>query len=159
MIKAILRKCWCIHLMLLLAISLPTGCKKDRLVDDKADLIGKWEWLYSLSAGYGPSPPIKYFTPMTDGNDYSLKFTEKGKLEFYKNLDLLCRKRMVFSEWNQVQSAGYHSFNILLNNDTDDQLSGSLDQHPDTLTIHYDFPFSSDEPECYCHFTHYFVKE
>lgn len=147
------------HWLLLIIISLllGSGCKKNRLKDDKAILVGEWEWIYTDKDNFGTLPAYELVTPANQGNTYQLLFKKKGVVHLMKNGDCQERKRTVFSSWDHL-SNGEISFHILLNNDLDDQLFGFV-RSSDTLVIMDRWPYKEAEAcSSGCNFTHYFVK-
>lgn len=159
MAKVMWKKYWLNSLVLLALLLLTTKCKKDRLKDDKAILIGEWEWIGSDKNNFGTLPAYEYLTTATEGAKYQIEFLKKGKVLFKKDGNVEERKRIVFERWNQPAS-NYTYFDILLNNSLDDQLIGSLDwAGGDTLTIFDRWPYKESE-DCSsgCDYVHYYRK-
>lgn len=133
------------------------GCKKDRLKDDKAILIGEWEWVYTDKDNFGTLPAYELFTPNSEGKTYQVEYSKKGIIKMKENNDCRERKRTVFTRWRN-NADGSISFSIRLNNNQDDQIGGLL-LTSDTLAFLDRFPYS-EANDCNngCNYTHYFVK-
>jgi hypothetical protein len=114
-------------------------CKKDKLIDDKAVLIGKWEWIYSKFYREGSSPYTFYKTPNSEDATYQLNFLEKGKVQFMKDNVILEEYRIVFKSTDERCFDNFEKHRIWLNNKSDNRLIICIKN--DTLRTSGVFPF------------------
>lgn len=130
------------------------GCKKDRLSDEKAFLIGKWNWIYSGHYyGWCDNQQLEEtLTPLSEGKDYSVRFVEKGKIEFFEDGEMKEECRMVF-DFFEVNAQGEAFFYFYLNND---KARGMVGAGKDTLNLKY--PYVEEISGC-GYFDNYFTKE
>lgn len=152
------------YLFLLFFVVIFCGCKKDRLKDEKEVFIGKWQWVYSeadlfLCDGF-PSYDDT-LTPQSESANYSLEFEKKGKVQLYKDDQLMASYRVVFKVFGGPYYScyvNYTGFEIALDNyegsDVNYLIGGCV--NADSLIIKNGFPFYDDGCNFY---TNYFVKE
>jgi len=142
-------KIYCLTIILLIS------CQKDNLVNDKSQLIGKWKWLYTEhSFGWCEyQPEFNTINPVSDPNNYSVEFLEKGKVEFYKNGILLEKGRIVFEYFEIIDTDEFiYYFNV--DGKPDQPMYGSGNK--DTLNITY--PYVESDPNCE-NYLNFFVRE
>ena len=134
------------------------SCKKDKLKDEKTIFIGKWDWV-NTEHSYGWCDGVDFeeiITPTSSGNNYSMVFHEKGKVDFYKNGTLTETHRMVFKTFNPPSNPNF--FTVLLDNNDEDLsylFSGYIGK--DTIRAGRSFPFENFEEGCENYWT-LFVK-
>lgn len=125
------------------------SCKKDKLEDEKSIFIGKWDWV-NTEHSYGWCDGVDYeeiITPTSSGNNYSMVFHEKGKVDFYVNGTLTETHRLVFKIFDPPSNPNL--FAILLDNNDEDlsyQFSGYI--FNDTIITNRSFPFAIFEEGC-----------
>lgn len=139
------------------------SCAKDKLFGDKEILIGTWNWtqthhIYDICEGFTSS---EILTPETEGISFSMEFFVNGIVKFYQNNKLLSKKRIVFSTFNDDCGSSYEdykSFDIRLNNGTDqsDDFSGCVSETD--LIVSRGFPFDVYEKGCEF-YTSYYTKQ
>lgn len=140
------------------------SCKKDKLTGDKSIFIGKWEWIYSMHKHNfcnGSPTTTDVITPASDGNNYAIKFYEKGIVKYYENENYLGKDRLVFSSFgsNCEYNANSISFGIYMNNnlyDEDYVFQGCIDS--DTIIVEKGFPFQNYVKGCESYVS-YFAKQ
>ena len=126
------------------------SCKKDKLIGEKEILVGTWIWDYSIISNVGCTNNDKYIKT----NDvYEIIFKEKGKVEFYKNSELVSKHRVVFYGFEK-NSNGYYTFWIGLDSKGDKQFIGHVAVN--SLSTQTIFPFDSESCMAY---TNYFVRK
>jgi hypothetical protein len=105
------------------------SCKKDQLKDEKAVLIGTWNWS-SSDHSYGWCENETWeevLNTETEDNDYSLVFLRNGKVNYLKNDTVIESHRLVFYSFDN--SSDPITFTIYLDNNQDDrkfELSGEI---------------------------------
>jgi hypothetical protein len=131
-------------------------CKKDKLIDDKAVLIGKWEWSYSRFERSGSNAFTYSRTPNSVGATYQLNFLEKGKVQFMKDNVILEEYRIVIKrtgvEWCFHWDQGYV---IWPNNKSDNSLIICI---KDDILRTNSFPFNQDDVSDFIE-GNYFIRE
>lgn len=80
-------------IILLFAFLVGTGCKKDKIDYDPDSIIGKWEWLYSVT---GDLTAI-YIYPLK-GQVLTVEFRENGDLFFKENNNTFIETNFSISE-------------------------------------------------------------
>jgi hypothetical protein len=103
-------------------IALISSCKKDRLKDEKAIFIGKWEWItthhyYNACEG---SAVYETLTPISEGSLFQLEFQTKGIFIFRKNSLLISSYKIKFDEFVKAtgdSDLGWYHFEIKLDNE------------------------------------------
>ncbi|MBN4070870.1 hypothetical protein JYT72_00040 [Crocinitomix catalasitica] len=82
-------------------IILFASCKKDKLEGDKDILIGEWEWTYSNYYFEQCNPPsiLQILTPESENVNYTIKFYEKGKVDFITNGNIVETYRIIFAKF------------------------------------------------------------
>ncbi|MBK6524613.1 MAG: hypothetical protein IPG07_03095 [Crocinitomicaceae bacterium] len=130
------------------------SCKKDRLSDEKAFLIGNWNWIYSdHDYGWCDNQQLEEtLTPLSEGKDYSVRFVEKGKIEFFEDGEIIEVCRIVF-DFFEVNAQGEAFFIFYLNND---KARGMVGAGNDTLNLKY--PYVEEILGC-GDYDNYFTKE
>ncbi len=130
------------------------SCKKDRLSDEKAFLIGKWNWIYSdHDYGWCDNQQLEEtLTPISEGKNYSVQFEEKGKIKFFEDGKIIEECRIVF-DFFEVNELGESFFFLYLNNDKERGIGGS---GKDTLRLKY--PYIEEVEGCGV-YANYFIKE
>jgi hypothetical protein len=145
-----------IYIIVICVITL--SCKKDKLIDEKSVFVGKWEWV-NTEHSYGWCDGDDFeeiITPTSSGNNYSMVFHEKGKVDFYESGTLTETHRMVFKTFNPTSHPNL--FVVLLDNNDEDlsyQFSGYI--FNDTIQLSRGFPFANFEEGCENYWT-LFVK-
>jgi hypothetical protein len=125
------------------------SCKKDKLIGEKEILVGTWIWDYSIISNVGCTNNDKYIKT----NDvYEIIFKEKGKVEFYKNSELVSKHRVVCT-FDKINTDHY-IFWIFLDNKKDRQFIGRVGVN--SLQTNTIFPFDSESCMAY---TNYFVRK
>lgn len=144
------------HVIVFLVCTLTTvSCKKDKLEDSKAALIGRWNWVYSQHT-FGWCQYDAYYetvTPVEQGKNYELEFIKNGKLKYYENGKVIETSRIVFNYFEQASDGEYY-FYFYLDNDLENGMAGSI--HGDTL--HFDYPLVEEDPNCE-NYLNFFVRE
>ena len=136
-----------------------SACKKDKLKDDKEILIGIWNWettssISNMCTKYSSEYIYDTLTPLSEKNNYSIEFLEKGKINFYKNDEKINSKRIVFKIWRaSIHQNWEYDCSITLNNDNENRMS--INVKNDSLLIRQ-FPF--DDGDCNNSFN-YFSKQ
>jgi len=151
----------------LVLLALLFSCKKHRLKNEKVILEGTWEWCFSIR-NYGmTTPPFITWTdtifPSDVSSSYGVTFLKKGKIQFVEDNIIKDEYRTVFTTF---QSGAYcliygnpYEFEIDLDNDSDNSISGCVNSDTLVLINSQDFPFpnvtysSSSE-----HYIDYFKK-
>ena len=138
---------------LLLLLLATTSCKKDKLKDDKQNLIGKWNWTRTIYLGGWCTVDqwnnVNYelyqetITADTINKNYSVEFLKKGKVLFFEDGIETEKGRIVFNYFEPTADGAY-VFYFYLNNDKEKGFGGTL--NADTLT--FDYPFMEDDPAC-----------
>ena len=135
------------------------ACKKDKLEGDSSILIGEWEWTYSDYFFSQCDPPASFKTidPDSEEVNYSMKFHEKGIVEFYRDGNLIDKHRVVVEQFE----IGFcfadtkFDFTIYPDNDKDNYISGCIGN--DKVVIGMGFPYYDHEDGCY-NYTNYFDR-
>ena len=129
------------------------ACKKDKLIGDKEILIGKWEWIYT-EHDYGWCDGDSFIeTIVPEDNNYSILFSKKGTIKFFKGENITSKKRIVFQSFKPEGIYEFWFF-IKLNNNENDILRGGFIN--DTLVL-ANFPL---DPIIGCEsYTSYFIKQ
>lgn len=147
------------NVVLALSALIILSCKKEKLTGESKILVGKWQWVYSMKVANTCNPPTytEMLTPQTLGDNYSIHFIEKGKVEFTSN-NQITKERItnVYLETDQSSSVHFqYTFVIFIKTDElMNKLSGLVGE--DSLLIRQDFPFVDTDCENY---TNYFVRE
>lgn len=119
--------------VLLFVFPLFFSCKKDKLKNEYNAFEGSWRLekiTRTTNSDYPPYQTIDTIFSLDISNDYLLKFIYKGELIQEKNGVEMRKDRIVFNAFNDFNYGGYPSsckqFQIFLNNDKEDKLSGLL---------------------------------
>ena len=137
-------------LLALAVLALSVSCKKEKLKDDKAILIGNWEWVYTnykynmCTQSSGQSTTLN---PETEGNNYSMLFEYEGRVKQFENGILKQDGRIIFSKFDEFDDSWGNgwTFIIHINNEEENRLRGRV--WGDSLYTP-DFPFKADDPPC-----------
>lgn len=135
------------------------ACKKDKLDDETAILIGTWNWTETYEVrNYCEADSLWNYQMVATANPdnrYSLEFLEKGNVIFYNKDAILWKERVVFESKNLIGNGSYeYHFVILLNNSANDKMDVWVGQ--DSLLLN-DFPKDTDD---YCSdMFNYFIKQ
>ena len=128
-------------IILLLFTFLFFSCKKDELKGESLIFEGKWKWANSHIIYNTGTPYSSYEVVSSDSlgipDDYYLEFDRKGKVKFYKNDKVEYKYRIVFNRFEEnslCTLTNCFSFEIYLNNDSDNTLGGRIGQ--DTLRVY-----------------------
>ena len=128
------------------------SCKKDQLKDEKAILIGKWEWVYSyqiydICEG---STIEKELTPESEGVSFELEFQKEGVFEIRKNEIMIASYKTKFKEFNlsgNPDYPGWYNFLIHFNNDKDLRYFRGLVNKDSLVTSGFEgFEYTYDGP-------------
>ncbi|MFT4662795.1 MAG: hypothetical protein ACI8XB_003088 [Patiriisocius sp.] len=149
----------------ILSLSLTVSCTKEspivspnQLVDEKASLIGKWNWAstYHMWEMCSNDPSYEE-TILSEGYfvQYSIEFKENGYAKFYRNDSLIKTNRIIFGDFYDYGDA--FVFNINLDNNPDKRLLGWVWPSKDSIMT-YDYPFNALDDGCE-DFRNSFVKE
>ncbi len=134
------------------------GCKKDKLKDEKAVLIGNWQWEKTFYESYNCQNccPINFtLTPLSENKNYSMEFFKKGKVKFYEDNILSNENRIVFKNFYEL--GGGSVFSIHLDNDPTMKLVGMVYAGGDSL-LTFDYPFKAYNDPCDEEYISYFYK-
>jgi hypothetical protein len=128
------------------------SCKKEQLKDEKAILIGKWEWVntfYFTNACEGAAI-YQDFTPATEEVSFELEFQKEGIFELRKNEIVIASFKTKFKEFNlsgNPDYLGWYNFLIHFNNDKDLRYFRGLVNKDSLVTTGFEgFEFTYDGP-------------
>ena len=148
--------------------------KKTKLVGEYDVLVGEWELGFVVRENR-QSHSTYYDTlfPVEIGDEYVMVFLEKGKLDFFKNKEIVDKYRVYIDKWNAEgigsynKSIKYFIVHLKKGGETTN-LYGSFDAEGlegSTDTIFYfrgAFPYSSNE-NCplpgSCSYQHYYIRK
>ena len=153
-------------LLFLLPFILFSCKKKDKLEEEKAILIGNWEWVYTKKVVNYCDPDLMHteiLTPNTEGTTFQIEFIKKGKVQFFQENKLLDSRRIVFYAFVDPCSycdSGFVDFAINMDNNSQLHFDGSVSE--DSLCVIRDFPYPDNEVlisgQCYLT-TSYFARK
>ena len=132
-------------------------CKKDKLINDKAILVGNWEWVYSKIVKAGSNSYTYYKTPNSENATYQLNFLEKGKVQFMKDNVILEEYRIVFKPTDVKCFDDGEKYKIWLNNKSENSLIICIKN--DTLRTSGVFPFEQQNESNEFNEGNYFIRE
>ena len=148
----------CIPALLFLLIF---ACKKppeepqpDKLVGDKAILVGIWDWTHTHHRFNWCDGPELNETIEPEEETYSLHLKEDGYVDFYKNESILKSHYVKVSLYYEVEDDGF-VFTLNLDGLESQKLSGRV--FPDSMRT-WDFPYVHEIEGCE-DYSNYFVKE
>ncbi len=149
--------------ILFLALIL-SSCTKDKLIGERAILIGKWNWTQTNHT-FGICEGDNYteiLTPLSEGETFSMEFFEKGIVKFYQNNELLSTDRLIIKMYPSPCSGDlpeHKAFYIYLNNKDDYEalFYGCIDDND--IVVVKGFPFNLTEETGCDRYTSYFVRE
>lgn len=78
---------------LIMIVLVGTGCQKDKIDYDPDSIIGKWEWLYSVSGDFAAS-----YTYPLNGQVLTMELRENGDLLFKENSNTFLETNFYISE-------------------------------------------------------------
>lgn len=104
---------------LIMIVLVGTGCQKDKIDYDPDSIIGKWEWLYSVSGDL----TANYTYPL-NGQVLTMELRENGDLFFKENSNTFLETNFYISE---------DTLNYYENNDVERIYRFRISQ--DTLTL------------------------
>ncbi len=148
----------------ILLLVLLSSCAKDKLIGERSILLGTWNWTktvhtYGICEGYNSTVTL---TPLIEGDEFAIKFFEKGIVKFYQNNEVLSSDRVIIKMYPSPCSGDlpeYKAFYIYLNNKDDYEalLYGCVDINE--IVVVKGFPFNLTEETGCDRYTSYFTKE
>jgi hypothetical protein len=146
-------------------VGLIISCKKDRLKDEKAVFIGKWEWVhttYFTNACEGAAI-YEELTPATEGVSFELEFQKEGIFELRKNEMVIASFKTKFKEFKLTGNPyypGWYNFIINFNNDEDLRFFGGLVNKDSIVTAGFEgFEYTYDGPNGCGGSSSHFIKK
>ncbi len=125
-----------------------TSCKKnrpDKLEGDKEQLVGRWAWIMTEEKiGCQEFSEFNYFSSETTSINYELEFESTGHLTLFENGNEIERFFLKFKSFS-YNEAGYWRYAMLLNNDEDELVGGTIEG--DTLLVGF-FPYRASSDGC-----------
>lgn len=132
------------------------SCKKDRLSDEKAFLIGKWNWThtyYEYNQCTQCCPLYDTLFTLEVNKTFAMEFEKKGKVNFYENNVLVDTYRIVFDDFYGESDFVY---DIHLDGDENQRLLGRV--YPNGTLYSWDYPYKAVNFPCdEC--KNFFIKE
>ena len=138
------------------------SCKKDKLEGGSSPLIGTWDWRYTTYFNSCSIPGSEKTTYADSVNySYSLRFHEKGIIEFLQNGEVIQKNRIVMDELSWYINYGTENcyYNIELNNNPKTTLRGSINKAVDNswarLQTVKGTPFYTIKTECDSYYSYF----
>jgi hypothetical protein len=136
------------------------ACKKEKLKEDGALMIGKWKWTSSsinhnviCNQDWPYGEGASFYTvinPTTENTNYYIEFKEKGKIIFSQEQTELSEEKILW-EMSEISTSKYF-YEMYFNDSL--MLDGIINE--DTLMENRLFPFPDTDCDDY---TNFFVRE
>lgn len=134
---------------------MPSALQPDKLIGDKAILVGTWHWTHTQHNYNWCNGPEISETIESDEDDYSFIMEEQGKLKFLKNDNLLESHDIFFKHFTPIEDGDF-IFAIYLDELNTEYFSGIINDSVSIMTFR--FPYVSSDEGCE-EYKNYFTKE